>query len=444
MATLVLGSQKRCFYYRKNALKNVIFEFIVRLFIFNASIFFNIGALNIMDRTMEMKMKIISPKALKQIRQKPHLSLKELAQRAKMSKRRLIELEKEEDKLHNKIEFHKIRDENFADLCRALNVTPAQLRGEEPITDPMPANYVTLRSKITTVAQLNYDLISAQYGVESDQIVQLAPLMFAILVEDSFKWRREQLELRKQVLELQEKLRETVYAEHISGPDTISPSDVLNHEEEAIDRREVFTAPLEGTNALLRYEEVVGDGGFESFEDLSAHHITDRFTDFMAEKLKSAPQSFKADIPDIALFSVRNILDQKLRYIAVPDLFEHVTEDRDEQSTALYRIALLTGAVRLQDADPEIIADPTALKAWFEEQLRNAEVMSRLAEVAPAISHRELRGPDAENSMGLDDFGFPVFLERSPEGLLRKRDFAAAFAGKKNASDEGEDENVSI
>ena len=341
-------------------------------------------------------MQKVNPKALKHLRNKKHWSLEELSKRAKIGKRRLIELEKETS------EFHEMRDGNFADLCKALNATPAQLSGEEAFTESLPLNYVTLRSKITTVAQMNYDLISAQYGVESDQIVQLAPLMFAILVEDSFKWRREQLELRKQVLELQEKLRETAYAEHVSGPDTISPSDVLNHEEEAIDRREVFTAPLEATNALLRYEEVVGDGGFESFEDLSAHHVTDRFTDFMAEKLKSAPQSFKADIPDIDLFSVRNILDQELLYITVPDLFDYVTEGDDEQTTAMSRLALLTGALRLRDADPETVQGPYALRAWFAEQLRDENVQSRLREVAPAVLRQELKSNDEQEGLSLD------------------------------------------
>ena len=381
-------------------------------------------------------MKTLNPKALKQLRKKRGLSHDKLADKAKIGRRRLIELEKETT------EFHEMRDGNFADLCRALSATPAQLRGEEPITDPMPANYVTLRSKITTVAQMNYDLISAQYGVESDQIVQLAPLMFAILVEDSFKWRREQLELRKQVLELQEKLRETVYADYVTGPYTISQSDVLSHEEEAINRREVFTEPLEATNALLRYEDVIGTSYFESFEDLSSHRVTDRFTDFIAEKLRSNPQAFKADIPDIDLGSVRNVLDHELRYIAVPDLFECVTEGDDEQITALYRIALLSGAVRLPDASPEKMKNSKDLKAWFAEQLQNPDIVSRLAEVAPAVSLRELRGPDEENSLSLDDFGFPVILEPAPE-FQRKRGFATQLAGKQNSNGKGGDDNAS-
>lgn len=381
-------------------------------------------------------MKTLNPKALKQLRKKRGLSHDKLADKAKIGRRRLIELEKETT------EFHEMRDGNFADLCRALSATPAQLRGEEPITDPMPANYVTLRSKITTVAQMNYDLISAQYGVESDQIVQLAPLMFAILIEDSFKWRREQLELRKQVIELQEKLQQTTYADYVSGPYTISQSDVLSHEEEAINRREVFTEPLEATNALLRYEDVIGASYFESFEELSSYRVTDRFTDFIAEKLGSNPQAFKADIPDIDLGSVRKVLDHELRYIAVPDLFEGVTEGDDEQITALYRIALLSGAVRLPDASPEKIKNSKDLKAWLAEQLRNPDIVSRLAEVAPEVSLRELRGPDVENSLSLDDFGFPVILEPAQE-FQRKRSFATQLAGKQNSNGQGGDNNAS-
>ena len=119
------------------------------------------------------------------------------------------------------------------------------------------------------------------------------------------------------------------------------------------------------------------------------------------------------DLPDINLTDVRNILDYDLRYVSVRDLFEYVTEGDDERVTALYRLALLTGAVRLQDADPEKITGSTALKAWFAEQLSNAEVVSRLAEVAPAVLRRELAEPDEEKIMSLDDFGFPVILVRT-------------------------------
>lgn len=384
-------------------------------------------------------MKAINPKALKQLRKKRGLSHDKLADKTTIGRRRLIELEKET------AELHKIQDGNFADLCRALNATPAQLCGEEPIIDPMPAHYVTLRSKITTVSQMNYDLISAQYGVESDQIVQLAPLMFAILVEDSFNWRRDQLEMRKQILDLQEKLQETVYAEHVMGPDALTPLDVLRHEEEAIDQRDVFTVPLEATNALLRYEEVIGNTFFDNIEDLKKHRRTDRFTDFMAEKIRSNREYFTCDMPHIdtsPMGSDRSILDPELRYITVPDLYERLTESDDDQTTAILRLALLTGAVRLSDADAESGTKSTEMKAWLVEQLKSPDMLSKLAEIAPSVSFREIRGPDEEGLMSLDDFGFPVILESPPE-TQQKRCFATGLAGKSNPNDDEGDENAS-
>jgi transcriptional regulator with XRE-family HTH domain len=379
-------------------------------------------------------MKQVDPKVLKHLRRKNRWSQEELAQRAKIGKRRLIELEKETG------EFHEMRDGNFADLCKALNATPGQLSGEEAITEALPANYVTLRSKITTVAQMNYDLIATQYGVESDRLVQLAPLMFAILVEDSFQWRAGQLELLRHLRELEDKLRETVYTKKTNGPYEFSISDIINNEEMGIQMREPFTVPLEAANALFRNNEVVEGGSFESFEELREHRITDRFTDFISEKIRSATYALQADIPDISPSSVRNILDYEIRYVSDYNLFEYVTEGDDEQATALYRLALLTGAVRLRDADQEKITGRTELKAWFAEQLRNPDVISRLAEVAPAVSRRELRGPDEEKGLGLDDFGFPLIFESHPE--FKRRNSKDAPANEKSLNDEGANENA--
>lgn len=378
-------------------------------------------------------MKKIDPKALRQLRKKKHWSMEELSKRAKVGKRRLVELEKTTS------EFHEMRDGNFSDLCRALNATAGQLSGEEPITEALPSHYVTLRSKITTVAQMNYDLISAQYGVHSDQIVQLAPLMFAILVEDSFKWRREQLELRKQILELEEKLQETVYADHIIGQYAATPLAIIKHEEDAINRREVFTKPLEARNALLRDEEVIGDTFFSSFDELSDHSLTDRFTDFMAAKLKSSPDAFRADLPGINVSPIgtaRNILDHEIWYISAQELFDQATEGDDDSITALVRIALLTGVVRLKDADPENMKSPSRLKAWLFEKLQDTDVASMVAKITPEVIRREL-SPDDDKIMGLDELGFPVVFEYA-KGLS-----APQIWGKQNSSDEGGHQNAS-
>jgi transcriptional regulator with XRE-family HTH domain len=382
---------------------------------------------------MEAKMKTLNPKALKQLRKKRGWSHAELERRAKIGKRRLIELEKET------AESHEMRDGKFADLCRALSATPAQLRGEEPITDPMPANYVTLRSKITTVAQMNYDLMAARYGVESDDLVQLAPLMFSILIEDSFTWRRQQMELRKQVLELEEKLRETVYANDIRGGHSFSTSDIISHEELGISNRDPFTEPLEAVNAQLRWDEVTGTETFDNFEELKGHRTTDRFTDFISEKLKLIPHAVRADIADINVFVERNIFDQELRYVTEPELFDYITEGENERATAWTRLALLTGAARLHGGELEKFHTRSELKKWLAEKIHDPNLLSRLHEVAPTIMRKRLGDSDENWILSLDDFGFPEPLSKfSP-----KHSFSASFTDNPNTSDEGGNENVS-
>jgi len=378
-------------------------------------------------------MKTINPKALKQIRHKRGWSHAELERRAKIGKRRLIELEKET------AEFHEMRDGNFADLCKALSATPAQLRGEEPMTEPMPANYVTLRSKITTVAQMNYDLMAARYGVESDELVQLAPLMFSILIEDSFTWRRQQLELRKQVLELEEKLQETVYANSWRGGQSFSTSEIINHEELGISNRDPFTEPLEAVNAVLRWVEVTGEETVDSPEEHKGYRITDRFTDFISEKLKSIPHAVRADISDISVFEDRSIFDREIRYVTEPELFDYITEEENEQATAWTRLALLTGAVRLHGAELENFHTRSELKMWLAEKIHDTNLVSRINEVAPTILRRGRNKYFQKETLGLDKLGFP----EPPSRFSTKHSFAATLAGMKNTSDEGGDENVS-
>lgn len=378
-------------------------------------------------------MKQINPRALKALRTQKGWSKAKLAKESGLKTRRLIELENEG------ADFHSIRDGNFAALCRALGATPGQLRGEEPITDPMPANYVTLRSKITTVAQMNYDLMAARYGVESDELVQLAPLMFAILIEDSFTWRRQQLELRKQVLELEEKLRETVYANDIRGGHSFSTSDIISHEELGISNRDPFTEPLEAANAQLRWDEVTGIESFDSLDELTGHRITDRFTDFISEKLKSIPHAVIADLSDIRVFEDRSIFDNELRYVTEPELFDYITEEEDEQATAWTRLALLTGAVRLHGAELEKLHTRSELKTWLAEKVHDANLVSQIHEVAPTVLRRVRNKPFEKETLGLDKFGFPEPLSR----FAPKLSFAAALAGKLDMIDEEGDDNAS-
>lgn len=365
-------------------------------------------------------MKKINPQSLKHLRNRKGWSQKELATRAGMGKRRLVELE------DCSVQFHDVRDSNFEDLCKALGATEAQLRGEEPITDPLPVNYVTLRSKISTIAQMNFDLIEAQYGIETDQIVQLAPLMFAILVEDSFTWRKQQLTLRKQSYELKRQLFDTVYDPYY-GLYEDEEAELIRREESAIDERQVLTRPMDAK--LDEHLHVLSE-----LDEHPDNYFTDRLTDFFAAKVKSLEPRIRADFR-YDQYSARSIQDPGIRYLAVPEFFEYLTEAEDEQVTAVQRLALLSGALRISEADISAkISGPEILREWFQKQLTqvNSEMINKIAELTPLVAGVEFRGDVSGKSFGFDDLGFPVMLEAHP--LIARHRVSPESEGEENAS----------
>lgn len=364
-------------------------------------------------------MKKINPQSLKHLRNRKGWSQKELATRTGMGKRRLVELE------DCSVQFHGVHDSNFEGLCKALGATEAQLRGEEPITDPLPVNYVTMRSKISTIAQMNYDLIEAQYGIEADQIVQLAPLMFAILVEDSFTWRKQQVALRKQSHELKQQLFNSVYDPYYGLYD--EEAELIRLEESAIEERKVFTRPMDAK--LDEHLHVLSE-----LDDHPDNYFTDRFTDFVAAKVKSLEPRIRADF-SYDQYSARSIQDPAIRYLAAPEIFEYLTDAEDEQVTAVQRLGLLSGALRIGEAEISAeISGPDALREWFQGQLTqvNSETINKIAELTPLVAGVEYRGDVSGKSFGFDDLGFPVMLDAHP--LVARKRVSPEAEREENAS----------
>ena len=75
------------------------------------------------------------------------------------------------------------------------------LTGEEPLPESGKApesGRIQIGAQIAPKARLAYDLIKRRYGVSPTEIINMAPLFFALLAEGSLAWRREQLkELRE-------------------------------------------------------------------------------------------------------------------------------------------------------------------------------------------------------------------------------------------------------
>lgn len=331
----------------------------------------------------------LSPVALHELRKLKGLSLQKLADQAGMAKSTIIELEKSPKK--PSATMHLVQDRSYEALKKALGATDAQMRGEELATESFPRKMVALNSKITTVAQMNYDLVGKQYGISSDQLAQLAPLLFAILVEDSFVWRKEQLELQKQIEAMKKRTLESQYS---PDPD-LYDSDIeegFREEEDAIAAREVFTTP--------RAAELPIHNGSPS------GYASDRFTDFIAAKVQSSGGHICADLM-LDYLQGRDIRDPDTRYVAVQDWFEALTVPNDVQFTAMLRLSLMSGAMRLKD----FLSGgrtPEQYEEWF-----TSKVFPAANELKDILAPEVYRFNTETEGLDLDGMGFPIRVKRS-------------------------------
>ena len=139
----------------------------------------------------------IVPQRLRAIRTERGLSRRELANRSVVSEKQIQRLEFPEQASRT------VRPDTLDRLANALGVQPEQLTGEPP-TQP-DAKTTRLGAALVPGVRLAYELIERRYGITVGQLLNAAPLLFALLAEGSLEWRRAQLaELRATVSRLRQ------------------------------------------------------------------------------------------------------------------------------------------------------------------------------------------------------------------------------------------------
>ena len=131
----------------------------------------------------------IVPQRLRAIRTERGLSRRELAIRSAVSEKQIQRLEFPEQASRT------VRPDTLDGLANALGVQPEQLTGEPP-TQP-DAKTIRVGAALLPGARLAYELIERRYGITVSQLLNAAPLLFALLAEGGLEWRRAQVaELR--------------------------------------------------------------------------------------------------------------------------------------------------------------------------------------------------------------------------------------------------------
>lgn len=127
---------------------------------------------------------------LRSLRNSRRLTRQRLAEIAGIHPRTIQRLENEPD------QCRKTREDTVNELAKALEVEPGVLTGELPLPalDEAPENEsFRIGARVTSRVRLAYDLVKRRYGVNTNDLVNMAPLFFTLLAEGSLAHRREEL-----------------------------------------------------------------------------------------------------------------------------------------------------------------------------------------------------------------------------------------------------------
>ena len=326
----------------------------------------------------------IDPVRLRSLRKERIGSRLQLAKQSGINERTIQRLEKEPQPS---------RKSTLTRLAKALGVEPGVLTGELPLPkfDKVPtsaAKQVQISAQITSKARLEYDLIKHRYGVSATELINMAPLFFALLAEGSLAWRRERLKEPK----------------------------------EAIDRLRQIN---EGWSLCCSFEGVAAEENSISKVDLFGEHllsdIDDEFLDddsFMYLSIYNPFASYLWKLEaELAIPGVVDIDDSGINeYPGLEPPLKFPTYDicRDEfdgiaNGSNYAKMALKTGHVRISEIPKELMAEDAGEERakWLEK---------RMPDVIKDINE-EIEGILREFNVEDDDYAF-IMREVTQSGNL--------------------------
>lgn len=243
-------------------------------------------------------------------------------------------------------EVGEIRHSTSEKLAKALGVGRAQLTVVEPALE---VGSTQISARITPYVRLAFDLVNRQYGIGAKDVIQLAPLLFALAAERSLVARQANLDrVRADLDRVKESTTHFTTCEWVADADvateqdSISAKDVLGHR-----FRERKTRP--GAN-----------GPFENY--LCS----------LVQKL-----DHPADVTDVMVHEAggtTNTWGMGWYGVCQRMLYDLCGEDHlDPNHFSLARQALVVGAVRISDIPEELMTKEATLHRvkWLEDQFEH-------------------------------------------------------------------------
>jgi len=284
----------------------------------------------------------IIPQRLRHLRNERQMSRGDLAAKSTVSEKQIQRLESP------RLASRNVRTHTLNSLAKALGVEPEQLTGEPAAPDePRP---IRGGAALGPGGGLAYELIEQRFNVTVGELLNLAPLFFALLAEGSLAWRRAELtKVRGAISQLGEfggpsRHRFAAHARH-AVEETYA-------EEQAIAQGDLFVDPL-GPD----YEE-------EAFDEW----YTSPFADYLC---KLADDLGKPELIDLdPLFHGR--VSARPGMPAYRIYSEDLSKVAPLESDAMY--ALHSGDAGLADIPDELKASDAAdaRQRWLEDKLSPA------------------------------------------------------------------------
>ena len=353
----------------------------------------------------------IDPKSLRRLRDKQGLTRPQLAERSGINKRTIQRLENEPQ------QCQKSRKDTLERLAKALGVKARVLTGELPPPEfdraPDPER-VQIGAQVAPKVRLAYDLIKRRYGVSATEIINMAPLFFALLAEGSLAWRREKL---KEVEETKSRL------EQIDGfwrGGLVSGSVVMDEgiarEEDSIAKADLFGEHLFSDTDTTFIEE----------DDLFDPSTDNPFASYL-RKLED-----ELDITGVAY------VDSDYLRFGWPLKFPDYNICRDEldgiaNGSHFAKIALEVGDVRLSEIPEELMAEDAGEERakWIADKLSDTrkdvekemvDIIRKIINIPEGDFEESIEGVTSE--LGPLAMYINLLHHRGisdPDGTLRKR-----------------------
>ncbi|MXX36881.1 MAG: helix-turn-helix transcriptional regulator, partial [Gemmatimonadetes bacterium] len=313
------------------------------------------------------------PERLRSLRQKNHMTRKELDERSGIAERTIQRLENEPQLCQ------KTREDTVNRLAKALGVESGVLTGKLPLPESDKASAsdserVQISAQVAPKARLAYDLIKRRYGVSATEIINMAPLFFALLAEGSLAWRRKEI---KEANETIGRLGQSngFWRGGLSGAESYM-NEGIAAEENSIDKADLFGERLFSDTSIL----------MDDFFDPSTDNP---FTSYLHE-LKA-----ELDIPGVVDVGSGNLI------FGSPLKFPDYNICRDEldgiaKGSDYAKMALETGHVRLSEIPEELMAEDAGEERakWLEDRL--PDIIKDLDKEIADILREFLQDPEGD------------------------------------------------